>query len=296
MIGELAALGAAVSWAVAALFYGQALSKAKPISANIIRLTLTSAVLLAFLVFTGKLSILTDLPMTTVVLAGSSGIIGLGLGDTVYMASLKMVGIARSVPITCTYPLFNLLLAAVLLNESITWSVGVGAVVIVFGIWLLSRQQDGMANVSKETLYKGLALALATAILWAISIGMMGLAAKGASNLDYALAINVTRVSTIGLCFLGSAPLIDRGSGFLKQKKRTVVSLIAGGIVALGLGWFFFAYSLTQTLESRAVPISAATPLFSTFEGVVLLHEKINTKNALGSAMIVAGISAIFLL
>jgi drug/metabolite transporter (DMT)-like permease len=38
MIGELTALGAAISWAVSALFYKKAVEAAKPISANIIRL------------------------------------------------------------------------------------------------------------------------------------------------------------------------------------------------------------------------------------------------------------------
>jgi len=296
MMGEFAALGAAVSWAVSALLYRKALSETKPLSANVIRLTLTSVVLFVFLVAAGLIGVLTKLPMSVVVLAGVSGIIGLGFGDTLYMVSLKMIGVARAVPVTCTYPLFNLLWVALFAGEPVTWSVALGAVVIVLGVWLLSLEQKGDAGVQKNVLGKGLAVALATALLWSVSIAMMGLAVKETPNLDDAFAINAVRVFTIAISFAVSAPLLDRSLGFLKMNKRTVVTLIAGGIVALGLGWFLLNYSFIDTPQSRAVPISSATPLFSTLAGVLMLHEKVNAKIVLGSMMIVGGIFMIFLL
>jgi drug/metabolite transporter (DMT)-like permease len=77
--------------------------------------------------------------------------------------------------------------------------------------------------------------------------------------------------------------------------KKVVATLVAGGIIALGLGWFLLTYSFIDTLQSRAVPISSVTPLFSTLAGVLLLHEKVNIKNSAGSIMIVLGIFIIFL-
>ncbi|HVP16405.1 MAG TPA: DMT family transporter [candidate division Zixibacteria bacterium] len=297
MLGEFAALGAAVSWTVSALLYKKALSETKPVSANIVRLTLTSAVLLVFLVAAGLIGVLTRLSMSVVVLAGVSGVIGLGLGDTLYMVSLKMIGVARAVPVTCTYPLFNLVWVALFAGEPITWSVALGAVVIVMGVWLLSLEEKQAASgVQRKVLGKGLAVALATALLWSVSIAMMGLAVKETPNLDDAFAINAIRVFTIAVSFAVAAPLVDRSLGFLKMSKRTVVTLIVGGIVALGLGWFLLNYSFIDTPQSRAVPISSATPLFSTLAGVLLLHEKANAKIALGSIMVVAGIFTIFLI
>jgi DME family drug/metabolite transporter len=296
MIGEFAALGAAVSWTVSALLYKKALSDAKPVSANIVRLTLTSIVLLAFMVAVGLVGVLTKLPMSVVVLASVSGVIGLGLGDTLYMASLKMIGVARAVPVTCTYPLFNLLWVALFAGEAVTWSVALGAVVIVLGVWMLSLSEKGEAlGPPRKVLAKGLAVALATALLWSVSIVMMGLAVKETPNLDDAFAINAVRVFAIAISLAIAAPLVDRSLGFLKMRKRTVVTLLVGGIVALGLGWFLLNYSFIDTPQSRAVPISSATPLFSTLAGVLLLHEKVNAKIALGSVMIVAGIFMIFL-
>jgi DME family drug/metabolite transporter len=296
MMGELAALGAAISWTVSALLYREALLDAKPISANILRLTLTSLVLLLFLAIVGKLGILIGLPSDILVLAALSGVIGLGFGDTLYMVSLKLTGVARAVPVTCTYPLFTLLWAVLLQGEPVTFSVVLGAVVIVIGIWLLSHEKESeTASVRRKVLIKGLAFALATAIIWSVSITMMDIAVKQTPDLDRALMINTFRVVAVAVSLLAVSPVIDRSLGFLRLDRKTVVALIAGGIVALGLGWFFMAYSFVETSQARAVPLSSTTPLFSTLTAIVLLHEKVTAKNVLGSIMIVTGIFLIFL-
>lgn len=296
MIGELAALGAALSWTVSAMLYRKALSETKPLSANVVRLTCTAAALLVFLAVIGKLGVLMSLSADVAVLAGISGVIGLGVGDTLYMMSLKSIGVARAVPITCTYPLFSLVWAARFKGELVTLPVGLGAIAIVLGIWLLSQEnKTNNAGIQKKDLYRGVAFALATAIAWSISITMINMAVRETADLDHALAINAVRITIIAIVFFASSPLISKGLGFGKISRKAVVTLLVGGIVALGLGWFFLTYSFIETLESRAVPISSTTPLFSTLAGMALLREKVTARNFLGSVVIVAGIFLIFL-
>jgi len=299
MIGEIAALGAAFSWTISAILYKKALSKTKPISANIVRLVCTSIILVAFMTAIGKFGVLTSLPMYAFVLASISGIIGLGLGDTFYMTSLKLIGVARAVPITCTYPLFGLLWAVLLLEEAVTLSVLLGAAAIVFGVWLLRQERDkDNAETQKKVVFKGVAYALATAIMWSVSITMIDMAVTlpETGTLNHALAVNTIRVTAIAVSLLASAPIIDRDFGFLKMQRKTLAVLILGGIVALGFGWFFLTYSFINTSESRAVPLSSTTPLFSTITGIVLLHEQVTAKNALASTIIVFGIFLIFMI
>lgn len=279
------------------MLYRKALQQAKPVSANIVRLTCTAAILLAFLVVLGKLSVAMNLPAGVVVLAGASGIIGLGVGDTLYMVSLRNIGVARTVPITCTYPLFTLLWATFLVGEPVTWPVVLGAVAIVSGVLLLSYEpKTGNSETNRRDLFKGVAFALATAIMWSISITMINLAVKETSDLDHAFVINTVRVAVVALALLVASPMIDRGLGFQKVSRKTVATLVAGGLVALGVGWFCLTYSFVETLESRAVPISSTTPLFSTLAGIALLHEKVKATHVLGSITIVIGFFTIFLI
>ncbi len=296
MIGELAALGAALSWTVSALLYRRALERVRPFSANVIRLSCTSAVLLVFLLVVGKLWVLTDLPVQIAVLAAVSGVIGLGVGDTLYLVSLRLVGVARAVPLTCTYPLFNLMWAVFLVGEPLTLSSTFGAVVIVGGIWLLSYEKEpGAQGVRRSILLRGVVAALVTAVMWSVSITMMNLAIQETPDLDHALVINTLRAAGVGGLLLVLSPVLGKRSEFLKVDRKTVFTLVVAGIVALGLGWFFLTYSFVLTLETRAVPISSTTPLFSTLAGIVLLHEKITAKTALGSVVVVLGVFLIFL-
>ena len=53
MIGELAALGASLSWAIAPILYRKALVNTKPISANIVRCATNAGVLVAVLLLFG---------------------------------------------------------------------------------------------------------------------------------------------------------------------------------------------------------------------------------------------------
>jgi len=297
MIGELAALGAAICWTVSAVLYKEVLLRAKPISANIVRCVCTSVVLVFCLVVMGKFGVLMDLPLYAVVLAGISGIIGLGLGDTLYMVSLKLVGVARAVPITCIYPLFNLLFAVFLQGEAVTFYVVFGTVAIVFGVWLLSREEKSASELKKKVLVKGVAYALATAIIWAVSITMINMAVKlpEKGGLDTALAINTIRVGAVAVFLLASAPITDREFSFLKMHRKTLVALVFGGIVALAFGWFLLTYSFLYTSESQAVPISSTTPLFATVSGIVFLRERVTAKNVAGSILVVVGVFLIFI-
>jgi len=297
MIGELAALGAAICWTVSAVFYKEALLRAKPISINIVRCACTSMVLVACFVVIGKLGILMDLSLYAVVVACVSGVIGLGFGDTLYLAALKLIGVARAVPITCIYPLFNLLLAVFLEGETVSLQVVFGTVAIVFGIWLISQEGKATSALRKRVLVKGVAYALVTAVLWAVSIDMINTAVTLPEklSLDHALAVNTVRVLAVAAFLLASAPVIDREFGFLKMQRRTLAALVSGGLVALALGWFFLTFSFLHIPQSQAVPISSTTPLFATMSAIIFLHEKVTAKNVAGSVVIVMGIFLIFM-
>jgi DME family drug/metabolite transporter len=297
MIGELAALGAALCWTVSAILYRRAVLVVKPISANIVRCVCTGLVLVGGLAVIGRFQVLTDLPAYAIVLACASGVVGLGVGDTLYMVSLKLIGVARAVPITCTYPLFSLLLAVFLQGQAVTLQVVVGAVVIVFGIWLLTEEKTGGDRLLRAVMVRGVAAAIVTAVVWSVSIAMIDMAVTlpETGTLDGALAINTFRVVAVAVFLLVSAPVADRGLSFLKVQKKTVATLIFAGVVALALGWFFLAYSFLLIPEAQAVPISSTSPLFATVSGIAFLHERLTAKNVAGSIIIVIGIFLIFM-
>jgi len=297
MIGELAALGSALCWTFSAVLYKKALAKTKPISANVVRCAGTSLILVLVFALIGKVYVFASLPAQVILLASVSGIIGLGLGDTLYMNSLEILGVARAVPITCTYPLFSLVWAYLFVGETITLPVVFGAVAIVLGIWLLTGEKKQSTNADdgwKKLRIKGFIIALATAIAWSVSISMINLAVKTTAGMEQAYAINTIRVLAVAIFLLFLIPFRNVKHFIKKMERKTMVMLLAGGLIAIGLGWFFLTTSFIYIPEAQAVPISSVTPLFSALFGMVFLREKVTAKVAVGSAMIVAGIFLIF--
>jgi drug/metabolite transporter (DMT)-like permease len=298
LLGEFAALGAAFCWAVAPILYRQALFKANPVSANIVRCVTNASVMLLLLVALGKLGALTSLPLNVVAVVVVSGVIGLGVGDTLYLYGLKSVGVSVAVPLAATYPLFSLVWATFLLGEPVTALAIAGAVLILVGIWLLSRDKNGQTVLTKGRLaLTGVAVSLATAFVWSVSITLMNVAVTmpGVSSLDANYAIITTRIAAMALILMLLAPLIDRNRGFLKMKRKTVLLLCLGGLVANAIGWLLMNFSFLNILEAQAVPISSTTPLFSALAGFVLFREKVTVNRVVGAIIIVAGVVLIFL-
>ena len=297
MIGELAALAAAIGWAFSSVSYRKALSSASPFQANAIRSISAGVLMLVFCVALGKIGSLVNLPLSVALVAGLSGIISLVVGDTLYMFSLKHLSVSRVVPIGSTYPLFNILIAVILKGEEITAFIIVGALSIVFGIWLISRQEKNALNNSHtKTMTKALIATLSAAAMWAVSMTLMNDAVTNleTSTLDDAFAINIIRVLATSILLLAMSPFADRQFKFLKTPKKVWLILVLSGLVSLGLAWFLLAFSFLYIKESVAVPISSTTPLFSTIAGIVLLKEPITKQIAFGSIIIVLGTFLLF--
>ncbi|MEM2367154.1 MAG: DMT family transporter, partial [Candidatus Bathyarchaeia archaeon] len=174
-----------------------------------------------------------------------------------------------------------------------------GALAIVFGVWLLTgeqRQKSVDKNRRQMKLrMRGLIFALATAVAWSVSISMINLAVKATASLEQAYAINALRLVAVTIFLLALTPF--GGAKRLVREMRLKVAgmLLAGGLIAIGLGWFLLTISFIYIPESQAVPISSTTPLFSALSGVVFLREKVTFRIAVGSIMVVAGIFLIFM-
>ena len=298
ILGELAALGAAISWAAAPILYRRALFKMKPMSANIVRCVSNAAVLVIILFAFGKAGVIASLPLEAIAMIVASGVIGLGIGDTLYMIGLNSVGVARAVPLAAAYPLFSFVWATFLLGEPVTAIALLGAFVIVIGIWLLSKEKSQNAAGAKgKFAFRGVIASLVAAVAWSVSITLMNVVVTMTSmnSLDVNYAVVTTRIAAIAVFMLALSPVLDRNRGFLKMKRSTLIELCVGGLVANGVGWLLMNYSFLNILEAQAVPISSTTPLFSAIAGFVLFHEKMTVNNVLGAIVVVAGIFLIFI-
>jgi drug/metabolite transporter (DMT)-like permease len=140
-------------------------------------------VLAGVLVLLGKVGALANLPVGVAIVTVVSALIGLGIGDTLYMIGLKSLGVARAVPLAATYPLFSLVWAMFLLGQPLSLTAVLGAAVILLGIWLLSREKsEENDRVKGKLVFMGVVVSLVTAVVWSVSVTLMNVAVSMSST------------------------------------------------------------------------------------------------------------------
>jgi|Deesub1362A_J573_1020465.scaffolds.fasta_scaffold00094_77 DME family drug/metabolite transporter len=275
MKGEAAALLAALSWAIASVLYKKGLYKIEPFPANIVRLVIgTFFVTFSYILVKG-LDFQASLEPLLYVVAG--GLVGLGLGDLLFLKSLKYAGVSRAVPISSTYPLFTILFSTVLLKEKAYVSTVLGTCLIVAGIWLLHEKTDS------ENQQSGILFAIGTAITWAFSIYLTSF---GLRSVEPFLATTIR----LPLVLLFLSIIFYSTGGRITPEKISFAYLGIASVLALGVGSFLFLYSITLIQTARATSLSSVIPLFSTVFAIIFLKERVTLRMTIGILSIVIGI------
>ncbi|TFG11685.1 DMT family transporter [Candidatus Thorarchaeota archaeon] len=298
MWGELAALTAAFCFAVAATIYKEPLRTLSAVSASILRFAGTTAILIVMVLFLWGPQAILGLPAQVIVLSFGSGVIGLAFGDVLYMHSFKEIGVARTVSLVGTYPLFTLVIEFLIGRSAIPFLAIIGTPLIFVGIWLLSQRMENHTENSESPLSKsGIFAGLATSFLYSISMLLVNdaLLLLSSEAIESAVAVNTLRTAGGGVSLLLAAPIIDRDRGFLKVTRRIAMLLLVGSFIAYGVGWYLLTLGFALAPAAFVVPLSATTPLFAVVSAVILLREPLHRRGVLGVIASVGGVIVILL-
>lgn len=280
MIGELYALAAAFCWSVASVFYKKGIG-AGAIPAVLIRTFFAMLFLLIlYLILRGGHF---DFTLMGFAFLNLGGLLRLILGGAAYMKGLEQISVSRFVPILFTFPLLTILLSALLLDEKIRPEVIAGTVLIVFGVWMLSR---GKSSAREKNIRSGVSMAVLAAFLYAFSI----VATKtGLKDVDPFQSALISMPIPLALLYLVYS-MNNGAKTIFKFRKEAYVLLGLGGIAGMGFGSYFFFVSLTKIGAAKATSLGAITPFLSSMLALATLKEKMNLALILGTIATVAGI------
>jgi DME family drug/metabolite transporter len=167
LLGVLAALTSAFSWASATILVRIGLKRLSPVGANILRLYVAGAFFLLVFWATGKMNVF-HIPPILLGIAFVSAQFGFVIGDYFYFSALKRMGVSRTVPITSTYPLWTIVWAAGFLGRKVSPRVIVGAVLVVVAIAIVRKAEE-----EEHLEGRGFVYALLAPISWSLAIVMM---------------------------------------------------------------------------------------------------------------------------
>lgn len=281
MIGEVAAIMAALFWSIAAVLYKKGLQNVEALPAVFIR----TAFAMVFMFLLNMLLHSSDytIPITAFLFLSLGGMLRLFIGGYLYFRGLEYASVSRIVPLIFTFPLFTILLSRLILKETITSGVVTGTLLIFAGIWLLSREK---ASGTEKNPGLGMMVTLFAAVCYAFSI----IATRtGLYDVEPVWAAFISLPVPVTAMFLLYS--VDKGPGAaFKLDRRSSAILGLGGISGMGLGSYMFFISLTQLGTAQATSLGSVTPLFSSILAVKLLGEKVTRQLLLGMIAAIAGI------
>jgi drug/metabolite transporter (DMT)-like permease len=287
-MGEVAALLSALTWAGSNAMMGAQLARVPAVVVSAVRLLggmLMLWILSAALRVAGQSE---GLNLHHALALVGSAVVGLAAGDTLYFSGMRHIGLARATPISmATFPLFTFVLAAVLLGESITPSVVGGAVLIMAGLYLVSRRsRSGSPTEVGGRLWWGVGLVVGAALLWALAGVWLRVGSAGVSP---ALA-GAVRLSAAGLVTLMAVRVVGHTVQPWRYGRHSVLVLFAAGMFGTGLGSMFYVIGVQHAGVARAAILSSTTPLFALPMAALVLHERLTARLIGGALISVVGI------
>ncbi|MDP2953121.1 MAG: DMT family transporter [Chloroflexota bacterium] len=288
ILGESFALLAALAWATVGIVMAFLVRSLNSFAIVAARLLLGILFLSPALLVKGLEGGISLPPAGTLTLLVASGVVSLGIGDSLYVMSLPLIGVSRAHPISITLcPLFTFILAATLLGENITSATIAGSCLVIGGVLLVVLSGRALRQTSEavEQGPRGLIMVMTAAALWAVGFALLKL---GVTGVDPVVGGYIRLLA--GGVFLIGILLWRRPRLNLRQltgwQRRGLVWI--GLMTALSPG-FLVVTAVKYAGAAKVSVLTSTSPLFALPLAVLFLGERLTWRTVLGTVLAIAG-------
>jgi drug/metabolite transporter (DMT)-like permease len=296
ILGELAALSAALIWAIASFVYVIMGRQIPPLVLNLSKCTIAILFSLLTLLIMGDFSpgfSLQNGGMLPLGLLLASGALGIGLGDTAFFSSLNCLGARRSLLIEALAPPLAALFAALFLNETLSYKAWIGIFLTVGGVtWVvLERVPDDFQGRLRP--WRGFGFGLFSALAQALG-AVMSRAALAETNVSPLWGSLIRLLASIFTLLLLLSFQRQTWSEFQPLRdRRFLLILIVTSFGSTYLGIWLQQTALKLTATGIAQALTATSPLF-VIPIALFMKEKVSLRSIFGAVLALVGIWALF--
>ena len=199
-----------------------------------------------------------------------------------YFKALQIGDINKVVPIDKSSTILTIILAFLLLHESVTWTKMVGILFIGAGTFLMIKKKQ-ISNVETKG-NQWIFYALGAAVFASLTsiLGKIGISGIE-SNLGTAIRTSVVLLMSWIMVFV-----TKKQSEIHKVSKKEWIFIVLSGL-ATGASWLCYYKALQDGLASVVVPIDKLSILITILFSYFVFHEKLSKKALLGLCLIVSG-------
>jgi drug/metabolite transporter (DMT)-like permease len=287
-LGPAAAFLSSVTWAVAATIYSRLSLKTNAFAVNVTRalFALPCFFLAAVVTGWGDLAGAFRLPAENLGWLALSVVGSYALGDALFFRSTHALGVPGALSIASTYPLWSALAGWLVRGERMGLTGVAGLVMVVGGVVTVIRSRSGAEAASHGGRARGVLLAVATSLFWALNAYAISRGGKGVSP----AAANTVRMAAV----LAVVPLAGR----LTMGARA--ALVVPWADARPAAWLFvlegfggsmlFLLGMTRSPLAIGAALSSLAPVVSVPFAVLSGRERFSLATTLGVIVVVSGI------
>ncbi len=297
--GELFALLAALTWAVAMILFKYSGERVTPLALNLFKnavgvvllgATLLAAPLLPSLLGSESLQQVLALPPRSIWIMVLSGVVGIALGDTLFFYGLNMVGVGIISIVDCLYTPFVFLFSYLLLSEQLTAVHVVGAALILSGV-LVSAGHTPPPGATRRQLVVG------------VLIGSLAMA-----SMAYGIVIAKPVLEGFPLVWAALIRLLAgtaalAGVALLSPTRRKLWSVfrpstvwktaLPGALVGTYLAYMFWLGGFKYADASINAILNQTTVIFASILATVIVKERMTRRKAIAIGLAVLGVSVV---
>lgn len=236
-----------------------------------------------------KMALLLAVPVKSAAIFIGGTILAIGLGESLYVWSLRYLEVARAYPLSsCTYPIVTIIIAFFLFQEELVLLTLIGIIVVLLGIYFLATPPDRFftrITINSRGEKRGLLLLSLAVIAWGISTIAIRMATR---DID-PLPANFLRMTGVVVILLPVA--LRQGVRASKPLKWRGIGLaLLNGSISFGLGGYLFLTALQKSGASLTSVLTSTSPVFLLPMSVFFLKEKVTFKMVVGATLCVIGI------
>ena len=296
-LGIAAAIASSAIWAISSVLMASQVNRLDSATISALRLAWAALLFIVIVIVQGTITEFGELGTSNILQLIGGALVGLALGDTVYVVALRFMGAARAFTVSLgLFTIFTFALSAALLGEDITLTVVSGSALVIGAVYLVSLfgRTDAVESISeaspamtRETLMRGVALVAFAAGCRAVATVWLRHAAVDA---DPAI-VGAIRIPASALV-VGGLVAISPASGLRRRTvgRSSMVILAVAGLVGTGVGSLLFIYAIQEIGAGRTAVLTALSPIFAVPLGAIFLGESITRWVVLGTVLAIAGI------
>ncbi len=304
MLGELCALGAAVTWALSVILFKRS-EQVSPAAMNLFKNVVALLLLLATMPLF-QVGFLQQRSIADWLWLELSGVLGIALADTLMLTALRRLGASLFAVVECIYAPVMVALSVLVLDEALTQALVMGAALGVGGVlYALTERppeaspthEDSAAPSAPREPIRGRLGAVALGISGIVSMGIGVVIAKPILEGSHLIEVTTVRLAAGVVVQLLWVLLWPSQRGVLRVfwPSRTWRTLVPASVLGTYLAMLLWLGGFKWAQASNASVLNQASSVFTIGLAWLILGERVSRRRVAGAAMALAGAVVVML-